>query len=103
MRYGVPIIGIPLHLDQPLNVKLVVEVGIGMEVERGGGGEGSFERERVGKVIREVVVGEGGEGVRRRAGEMGKRLRLRREDGEVEVVVQKMREVCGKGKIRRAV
>ncbi|KAK6137974.1 hypothetical protein DH2020_028283 [Rehmannia glutinosa] len=32
--YGVPIIAMPMHLDQPMNAKLVVELGVGVEVRR---------------------------------------------------------------------
>ncbi|XP_057804210.1 UDP-glucosyltransferase 29-like [Salvia miltiorrhiza] len=85
---GVPIIAVPMHLDQPLNARLVEEVGIGEEVVR-------LEREEVARVVRKVVVERSGEGVRRRAAEMGERMR---EKGEAEVdgVVEEVVRLCRK-------
>lgn len=34
LEYGVPIFAVPMHLDQPINARLVEEVGVGMEVLR---------------------------------------------------------------------
>lgn len=34
MKFGVPIIAMSMHFDQPLNARLAVEVGVGMEVVR---------------------------------------------------------------------
>nr|GEY71070.1 beta-D-glucosyl crocetin beta-1,6-glucosyltransferase-like [Tanacetum cinerariifolium] len=34
MKYGVPIIAMPMHLDQPINARLVVDVRFGVEVVR---------------------------------------------------------------------
>ncbi|GLT67409.1 hypothetical protein SLA2020_397230 [Shorea laevis] len=65
MKFGVPIIAVPMHLDQPLNARLVEEVGVGVEVKRDVNGK--LEREKVANVIREVVEEKGGEGVRRKA------------------------------------
>lgn len=33
MRFGVPIVAMPMQLDQPLNAKLVAELGVGVEVK----------------------------------------------------------------------
>ncbi|KAL7605421.1 hypothetical protein Lser_V15G14604 [Lactuca serriola] len=30
MKFGVPIIAMPMHLDQPVNARLVAEVGVGV-------------------------------------------------------------------------
>lgn len=34
MKFGVPIIAMPIILDQPVSAKLAVEIGIGMEIMR---------------------------------------------------------------------
>ena len=34
MKYGNPIIAIPMHIDQPVNARLVEEIGVGVEVVR---------------------------------------------------------------------
>nr|GEX32294.1 beta-D-glucosyl crocetin beta-1,6-glucosyltransferase-like [Tanacetum cinerariifolium] len=36
MKFGVPINAMPMHLDQPVNARLVVELGLGKEVLRDG-------------------------------------------------------------------
>lgn len=57
MMFGVPIIAIPMHLDQPLNAKLVVEVGVGVEVSRE---NEKLKAEEVARVIKTVVMQEEG-------------------------------------------
>ncbi|XP_010034308.3 beta-D-glucosyl crocetin beta-1,6-glucosyltransferase [Eucalyptus grandis] len=68
MKSGVPIIAMPMQLDQPLNARIVEEVGVGLEVKRNKSGE--LEREEIAKVIKDVVVEKDGESVRKRAKEM---------------------------------
>lgn len=34
MKFGVPIIAIPLRDDQPTNAKLAVDIGVAMHVQR---------------------------------------------------------------------
>ncbi|KAL5974566.1 hypothetical protein ACLOJK_031236 [Asimina triloba] len=92
MWSGVPLIAMPLHLDQPFNARLVGEMGVGKEVERGR--EGLFEREEVAKRIREVAVGEEGEELRRRAKEIGEKMRKKGDDQETDVTVQKLVGLC---------
>ncbi|KAL6520727.1 hypothetical protein OROHE_016908 [Orobanche hederae] len=54
MMFGVPVIAMPMHLDQPFNALVVKEVGVGQEVERDENGR--LKREEIAKVIRNVVV-----------------------------------------------
>ena len=55
MKFGVPIIAMPMHLDQPVNSRLVEALGVGVEVKRDTNGR--LEREEVAKVmIRKVLV-----------------------------------------------
>ncbi|XP_048136694.1 UDP-glucosyltransferase 29-like [Rhodamnia argentea] len=84
---GVPIIAMPMHLDQPLNAKLAVEIGAVMEVDRGSGG---FRREEVARVIQQVMVEEKGQEAKRNAQELGERMREEQEemDGAVEKLKQ---------------
>ncbi|WOL14883.1 hypothetical protein Cni_G23664 [Canna indica] len=93
MKYGVPIIALPLQLDQPGNAKLVEEIGVGMEVKKDRGVLGKFSGEDVEKGIWDVVVGEEGEGVRRKARQMA-RVICRKGDEEIEVLVEKMTAIC---------
>ncbi|KAK6137885.1 hypothetical protein DH2020_028375 [Rehmannia glutinosa] len=89
--YGVPIIAMPMHRDQPMNAKLVVELGVGVEVKRDD--DGKFRREEISKVIRDVVIGESGENVRRKVGEKRESVRLRSRE-EVEEVAHKLAQLC---------
>lgn len=79
MTFGVPIIAMPMHLDQPLNARLVVEVGVGLEIIREEK-SGKVKRESVAKVVREVVMEAGGDGVRRRAKEISEELMSKGEE-----------------------
>ena len=91
IKFGVPIIAIPMQLDQPLNARVVEEVGVGMEVKRER--DGKLERVEVATVIREVVIGIIGESIRRRAREMTDNLRKKGEE-EIEVVVDELDKLC---------
>ncbi|KAJ8768093.1 hypothetical protein K2173_021033 [Erythroxylum novogranatense] len=55
VSFKLPIIAMPMQLDQPINAKLVVELGVGMEVLRK---NGIIDREELVKVIREFAVEE---------------------------------------------
>ncbi|KAK6136143.1 hypothetical protein DH2020_030116 [Rehmannia glutinosa] len=90
--FGVPIIAMPMHLDQPLNAKLVVELGVGVEVVRDGI-NWSYQREEIAKVIKDVVFGERGEILRRKVAEQKESIRARSRD-EMEGVVLKLKELC---------
>ncbi|KAF8009456.1 hypothetical protein BT93_J0446 [Corymbia citriodora subsp. variegata] len=89
--FGVPIIAMPMHLDQPLNAKLVADLGVSVEVRRE---EGRFRREELAKAIEQVVVQEGGEKVRRRAKELSVRIRERQEE-ETSAVLKKLEQLFG--------
>ncbi|KAK9149887.1 hypothetical protein Scep_008644 [Stephania cephalantha] len=94
MKFGVPIIAMPMHIDQPMNARLVVELGVGLEAKRvkghtGDGEEGRIAREEVANVIREVIVEKEGEKVRRLMKEMSENMREQREE-EIGVLVEKL-------------
>ena len=91
IKFGVPIIAIPMQLDQPLNARVVEEVGVGMEVKRDRGGK--LERVEVTTVIREAVIGIIRKSIRRRAREMTDSLRKKGKE-EIEVVVDELDKLC---------
>ncbi|XP_010110161.2 beta-D-glucosyl crocetin beta-1,6-glucosyltransferase [Morus notabilis] len=93
MKFGVPIIAMPMHLDQPINARLVEEVGVGFEVERDENGR--IQSEELAKAVRKVVLEKSGESVRNKAVEMGEKMR-RRGDEEMEEVVKELVQLCGK-------
>ncbi|KAL0303543.1 UNVERIFIED_CONTAM: UDP-glucosyltransferase 29 [Sesamum radiatum] len=80
LYYGVPIIAVPMHLDQPLNARLAEAVGFGEEVVRSR--EGNLDRGEVARVVKKVVLGKSGEGLRRRVEELSEKMR---EKGEEEI------------------
>ncbi|KAI5343995.1 hypothetical protein L3X38_011872 [Prunus dulcis] len=93
IKFGVPIIAMPMHLDQPINSRLVEEAGVGVEVKRTA--EGSLQREEVAKVIRDVVVEKIGEGVRKKALEIRDNMK-KKEDAEIDGVVEELMQLCTK-------
>ncbi|XP_026428120.1 beta-D-glucosyl crocetin beta-1,6-glucosyltransferase-like [Papaver somniferum] len=96
MKYGVPIIAMPMHLDQPINARLVVEIGLGVEVKRDG--DGKLDRREIGEVIRKVVMGKEGTEVQRKAKEMCHKMRCKGEE-DIDVLVEKLERLCNKGRI----
>ncbi|GKU93902.1 hypothetical protein SLEP1_g7457 [Rubroshorea leprosula] len=89
MMFGVPIVAMPMQLDQPLNAKLIVEVGVGREVPKE---SGKFKKEVVARVIKEVLFAKEGERVRIRAKELGKKMREKRGE-EIDVVAKKLAQL----------
>ncbi|KAI3671659.1 hypothetical protein L1987_87399 [Smallanthus sonchifolius] len=96
IKFGVPIIAMPMHLDQPVNCRLVVKVGVALEVVRDG--NGLLLRDRMASVVQSVVAGKGG--IREKAKEMSVVLR---EEGEEEIdgAVEELLKLC-RGSRRKA-
>ncbi|KAK9282956.1 hypothetical protein L1049_011181 [Liquidambar formosana] len=90
MKFGVPIIAMPMQLDQPINARLVEEVGVGVEVKRKE--DGRLDRKEIAKRIRKVVVEKSGEDVRRNARELSEKMK-RKGDEEIDKVVQELLQV----------
>ncbi|XP_023550168.1 beta-D-glucosyl crocetin beta-1,6-glucosyltransferase-like [Cucurbita pepo subsp. pepo] len=85
VMFGVPIVALPMQLDQPWHAKVANLAGVCVEAERDD--EGNVKREGVAKAIKEVVFEEIGEALRGKAREIGEALR-KREGGIVDVVVR---------------
>ncbi|KAL5836614.1 hypothetical protein ACOSQ3_013783 [Xanthoceras sorbifolium] len=98
MVYGVPIIAIPMKLDQPINAKLVVDMGVGMEVPRK---NKELAREEVASVIRRVVVEEEGKELRKIAKELSERLK-KEEDEEFDEAMEKLVHLVHESRIHVA-
>ncbi|GKV34288.1 hypothetical protein SLEP1_g42667 [Rubroshorea leprosula] len=89
----VPIIAMPMHLDQPLNARLVENIGIGIEVRRNK--KGCLERKDIAKATKEVVVVEGSGGnIRRKVKEMSEIVKKKGEE-EIDGVVDELVKLCG--------
>ncbi|PIN04023.1 UDP-glucuronosyl and UDP-glucosyl transferase [Handroanthus impetiginosus] len=87
MNFGVPIIAVPMHLDQPINARLVEEVGVGIEVVRDRNRK--LHRETLAAVIKQVVMEDCGEAVRQKAAFMSEKLKSKG-DQEIEEVVKEL-------------
>ncbi|KAJ6317355.1 hypothetical protein OIU76_012984 [Salix suchowensis] len=71
---------------------LLQEVGVALEIKREQ--DGKLGREEVAKVVREVVVEETGEQVRRKARELRERIKGK-DDEEMDEVVRELVKLCG--------
>ncbi|KAF3455335.1 hypothetical protein FNV43_RR05783 [Rhamnella rubrinervis] len=89
MMNGVPIIAIPMQLDQPMNAKLVLEAGVGMEVPRV---NEKLTREELARVVKQVVKQEGGKEVMRKAKELSQRM-SERGDMDMNLAVEKLMQL----------
>ncbi|PIN04031.1 UDP-glucuronosyl and UDP-glucosyl transferase [Handroanthus impetiginosus] len=93
--YGVPIIALPMKFDQPINARLVVDIGAGMEVERGENGQ--FCGEEVAKAINMVLMGKNGEDLRLRVRNLREKMK-KEEEERVSEVVEELSLLCNKSK-----
>lgn len=73
----VPVIAMPMQLDQPMNSRLVAELGIGIEVRRDGE---EFTRGEIAKAITKVVVEEDGKEMARNADKLSSEVRENHDD-----------------------
>ncbi|XP_047983348.1 UDP-glucosyltransferase 29-like [Salvia hispanica] len=98
MYFGVPVIAMPMNIDQPMNAQLVVELGVGVEVEKDRE-NGVYVGEEVAKAINKVMVEKNAlyEGLRSRARRLSETMR-EKEDEEVNEVAQQLLKICVKNK-----
>ncbi|XP_058081513.1 putative UDP-rhamnose:rhamnosyltransferase 1 [Magnolia sinica] len=68
LHYGHALILLPMMADQGLNARLLVDKGVGHEVERNE--DGSFDRGAIAKAMRHVMVDKEGEPLRQKARQM---------------------------------
>ncbi|CAA0837459.1 UDP-glycosyltransferase 91B1 [Striga hermonthica] len=93
MTMGVPIVAMPMHLDQPVNARLVENVGVGVEVVREK--DGRLLGEALAEAVRRVMVEDSGEVFRRAAAGMKARL-AERKDEEIHEVVRELTALLDK-------
>ncbi|PWA82269.1 beta-D-glucosyl crocetin beta-1,6-glucosyltransferase [Artemisia annua] len=96
MKFGVPIVAMPMHLDQPINARLVAEVGVGLEVVRE---EECLIRKNAAKVIQQVVVSKQGVAVKEKAKTLQDILEKKR-NKEINVVVSELHQLCKSDGVR---
>ncbi|XP_058182572.1 beta-D-glucosyl crocetin beta-1,6-glucosyltransferase-like [Rhododendron vialii] len=95
LKFGVPIVAVPMHHDQPVNAKLVDAAGFGAEVKRDENKR--LDRENIAQVIKKVMVDEEGVGVRTRAREFSEIIR-KKGDEEIDGLVKELAQLCTEGK-----
>ncbi|GJX32463.1 beta-D-glucosyl crocetin beta-1,6-glucosyltransferase-like protein [Tanacetum coccineum] len=100
MKFGVPIIAMPMHLDQAVNARWVVELGLGKEVLRDG--NGVLSGHKVAEVVEQVVLGKLGENVRAKAKKMSHDLKIKG-DEEIDIVADELLQLCNSAQPRRVV
>ncbi|MDV3146729.1 MAG: hypothetical protein Q8754_02765, partial [Sweet potato little leaf phytoplasma] len=89
--HGVPIVALPMQLDQPIHAQVVVAVGVGVEAARGV--EGNVEREGVAKAIKQVLFEKTGEDLSRKAKKTCEILRV--EEGQnIKACVRELNRLC---------
>ncbi|CAI9762679.1 unnamed protein product [Fraxinus pennsylvanica] len=71
--FGVPVIAMPLKYDQPINARLVVEAGVGVDVARDENGH--FKNEDVASAIHKVLVDKSGEDMRSKAKQLSNKMK----------------------------
>ncbi|MCD7457115.1 hypothetical protein HAX54_034248 [Datura stramonium] len=91
MKFGVPIIAMPMQIDQPTNSRLLEYIGMGMEAVRDENGE--LQSEQIAKAIRKVVVEKSGEVVRKKAKELSEKMNAKG-DEEIDGVVEELVALC---------
>ncbi|PSR98772.1 Beta-D-glucosyl crocetin beta-1,6-glucosyltransferase [Actinidia chinensis var. chinensis] len=96
LKFGVPIIAIPMKYDQPMNGRLVEDVGVAVEVKRDENGK--LNREEIAQVIRKVVGEKDGEDVRIKAREFSEGMRMKGEE-EIDGLVEELVQLCNEAKL----
>ncbi|XP_057471281.1 UDP-glucosyltransferase 29-like [Actinidia eriantha] len=91
LKFGVPIIAMPMKHEQPMNGRLAEDVGVAVEVKRDENGK--LNREEIAQVIRKVVVEKDGEDVRIKAREFSERMRTKGEE-EIDGLVEELVQLC---------
>ncbi|KAG6396312.1 hypothetical protein SASPL_142460 [Salvia splendens] len=93
LYFGVPVVAMPLKLDQPINARLVVEAGVGVEVARDE--EGGLDGNGVAEAVKEVLVEEGKERLRSRAREMSEEVKMEGDEAFGEIA-RELTKVCAR-------
>ncbi|KAI5650804.1 hypothetical protein M9H77_36809 [Catharanthus roseus] len=91
LYYGVPLITMAMQYDQYTNSRLIVEIGVGMEVMRDENGE--LRREAIAKEIDGVVVNESGEILKKKARELSEKMRMG-EEQLLDEAIKELRMIC---------
>ncbi|XP_022861837.1 beta-D-glucosyl crocetin beta-1,6-glucosyltransferase-like [Olea europaea var. sylvestris] len=92
--FGVPLIAMPLKLDQPINARMVVEAGAAVEVMRDD--DGRFRAEEVAKAVKTAVLEKSsGEGLRTKAMELSQKMKME-EEAAINEAADQLWQICMK-------
>ncbi|OIT29623.1 PREDICTED: beta-D-glucosyl crocetin beta-1,6-glucosyltransferase-like [Nicotiana attenuata] len=91
LDFGVPIIAMPIHLDQPMNARLMVELGVAVEIVRDD--DSKIHREEIMQVLESVIVGEIGENLRTKVRDISRNLKSIRGE-EMDVAAEELIQLC---------
>ncbi|CAA0834803.1 Unknown protein [Striga hermonthica] len=97
--YGVPVIGMPMKLIMFIDVKMMVDAGVCVEVERKGNGE-AYKGDEIANAINEVIVEKTGERLRGKALELSEKMRAE-EEVEMDATSDLLWEVCLQAKVQK--
>ncbi|KAJ4789974.1 Glycosyltransferase [Rhynchospora pubera] len=102
MEAGVPMLALPMDWDQPANAKLIVELGVGIEIPQHG--LGNFKAEDVAACVKQILQSEHGVGqkVRRNAEDLAGVIRNRHDD-DIRILADKIVAVVEGPKSDRAI
>ncbi|PIM98410.1 UDP-glucuronosyl and UDP-glucosyl transferase [Handroanthus impetiginosus] len=95
--FGVPVIAMPMKLDQPMNARMLSEVGTCVEVLPDE--NGIFKGEEVAKAINKVFEEKSQEGIRVRAQELSEKMRME-EDQDLDGMVEELLQLCSKNTLK---
>ncbi|VFQ87774.1 unnamed protein product [Cuscuta campestris] len=91
LNFSVPIIAMPIHVDQPVNARFLVEKGLAIEVTRDGGGK--FSRTAIARAVEEAFSGKRSEALKMRVKDMSIRLKMKQSE-EMDNAAQELRKLC---------
>ncbi|XP_049372056.1 beta-D-glucosyl crocetin beta-1,6-glucosyltransferase-like [Solanum verrucosum] len=89
--FGVPIIAMPMHLEQPMNARLIVELGVAVEIVRDD--DGKIHRGEIAEILKGVISGETRENLRAKVRDISKNLKSVRGE-EMDAAVQELIQLC---------
>ncbi|KAL7144529.1 hypothetical protein ABFS83_07G018600 [Erythranthe nasuta] len=89
--FGVPVIAMPFKLDQPLNARLVVEAGIGVEVVRDA--NGGLSSDEIVNAINTAIFDKTGEEMRLKAAQMSEMMKSE-EAYAMNETAEQLRRIC---------
>ncbi|KAL8490689.1 hypothetical protein ACS0TY_022622 [Phlomoides rotata] len=91
MYFGVPVIGMPMKINMFIDAKMLVNAGACVEVVRGD--DEVYKGDEIGKAINEVIVEKSGREMRRRAKELGEKMRMEEEEA-MEGTTENLWQLC---------